>query len=312
MLGLVLGGGLVVLREQLDTRIHQPADLRDHGHPVIGAVPSMTGLIDDEFDGQETVTIDGRPIRTTLAMIVSPMSAPAEAYRRIRTNLQFARPDDKLRTLAVSSADKGAGKTTTSANLGLALASAGERTVLVDADLRRPWLHELFGVDREPGLSTTLYEDAPSLAPFATGIDHLSVVPAGAEVPNPSELLGSSRMKAFLDRLDDEFDYVIVDTPPALLFSDMLGLAPHCDGALLVARAGETDGHAFDHTAERLRDVGADLVGCVLNEFDASSILYTDGSNYGYTYAYRRLQDYYEDADRAPARTTRLSDWWNG
>jgi Mrp family chromosome partitioning ATPase len=93
----------------------------------------------------------------------------------------------------------------------------------------------------------------------------------------------------------------------------MLGLAPHCDGALLVARAGETDGHAFDHTAERLRDVGADLVGCVLNEFDASSILYTDGSNYGYTYAYRRLQDYYADDDaRAPARTTRLSDWWNG
>jgi capsular exopolysaccharide synthesis family protein len=311
MLGLVLGGGLVVLREQLDTRIHQPADLRDHGHSVVGAVPSMTTLIDDEFDGQETVTVDGRTLRTTLAMIVSPMSAPAEAYRRIRTNLQFARPDDTVRTLAVSSADKGAGKSTTSANLGLALASAGERTVIVDADLRRPWLHELFGVEREPGLTTTLYEEDPSLDPFAAGIDHLSVIPAGAEVPNPSELLGSERMKAFLARLEEEFDYVIVDTPPALLFSDMLGLAPHCDGTLLVARAGETDGHAFDHTVERLGDVGADLVGCVLNEFDASSILYTDASNYGYTYAYRRLQDYYEDADRAPART-RISDWWNG
>ncbi|MEF8940962.1 MAG: polysaccharide biosynthesis tyrosine autokinase [Salinivenus sp.] len=312
MLGLVLGGGLVVLREQLDTRVHQPADLRDHGHSVIGAVPSMTALIEDEFDGQETVTIDGRTLRTTLAMIVSPMSAPAEAYRRVRTNLQFARPDKDVQTLAVSSADKGAGKSTTSANLGLALASAGERTVIVDADLRRPWMHELFGVEREPGLTTTLYEDAPSLDAFATGIDHLSVVPAGAEVPNPSELLGSSRMQSFLARLEEEFDYVIVDTPPALLFSDMLGLAPHCDGTLLVARAGETDGHAFDHTAERLHDVGADLVGSVLNEFDASSILYTDGSNYGYTYASRRLQDYYADDDRAPARTTRLSDWWNG
>ncbi|MFB6248516.1 MAG: polysaccharide biosynthesis tyrosine autokinase [Salinibacter sp.] len=311
VLGLVLGGGLVVLREQLDTRIHQPADLRDHGHSVIGAVPSMTPLIDNEFDGQKTVTIDGQALHTTLAMVVSPMSAPAEAYRRVRTNLQFARPDDAVRTLAVSSPGKGAGKTTTSSNLGLALASAGERTVIVDADLRRPWLHNLFGVDQEPGLSTTLYEDAPSLDAFATDIDHLSVIPAGAEVPNPSELLGSTRMKAFLGRLEEQFDYVIVDTPPVLLFSDMLGLAPHCDGTLLVARAEETDGHAFDHTVERLRDVGADPVGCVLNAFDASSVLYTDGSNYGYTYAYRRLQDYYEEDDRTLART-RISDWWNG
>lgn len=315
VLGLVLGGGLVVLREQLDTRIYQPADLRDHGHSVLGAVPSMTTLVDDEFDGQETVTIDGRNLRTTLAMIVSPMSAPAEAYRRVRTNLQFARPDDEVRTLVVSSADKSAGKTTTSANLGLALASAGERTVIVDADLRRPRLHKYFGVGREPGLSTTLYEEDPSLDPFASDIDHLSVIPAGAEVPNPSEFLSSTRMKTFLERLEEQFDYVIVDTPPALLFSDMLGLAPHCDGTLLVARAGRTDGHAFDHTVERLRDIGANLVGCVLNEFDASSVLYTDGSNYGYTYAYRRLQDYYEADDRGdqPQTTrTRFANWWSG
>jgi capsular exopolysaccharide synthesis family protein len=310
LLGLVLGGGLVVLKEQLDTRIHQPAGLRDHGHQVLGVVPSMTRQIEDEFGGEETVTVEGHELRTTVAMIVSPMSAAAEAYRRIRTNLQFARPDDEIHTLAVSSADKGAGKTTTTANLALALASAGEQVVVIDADLRRPWLHELLGLERKPGLSSILYDDAPSYEQFATGIDHLSVIPAGAEVPNPAELLGSGRMRRLIDRLDDQFDYVLIDTPPALLFSDMLGLAPHCDGSILVARAGETDGHAFDHTVNRLKDVDADLLGCVLNDFDASSILYSNGSNYGYAYAYQQLQDYYEEGQsrsRTPAQR-----WWGG
>ncbi len=311
LLGLVLGGGLVILREQLDTRIHQPADLRDHGHQVLGVVPSMTQQIEDEFGGQETVQVDGQSLRTTLAMIVSPMSAAAEAYRRIRTNLQFARPDDELQTIALSSADKGAGKTTTTANLALALASAGEQVVVIDADLRRPWLHELLGLHREPGLSTVLYDDSPSFDQFETSIDHLSVIPAGTEVPNPAELLGSGRMQRLISTLNTQFNYVLIDTPPALLFSDMLGLAPHCDGSILVARAGETDGHAFDHTVDRLHDVDAALIGCVLNQFDASSILYSDGSNYGYAYAYRQLQDYYEDGERETAQQG-LRRWWNG
>ena len=311
MLGLVLGGGLVILREQLDTRIHQPADLRDHGHSVLGVVPSMGQMIETEFGGQKTIEIDGQPLRTTLAMIVSPMSAAAEAYRRIRTNLQFARPDEETRTLAVSSADKGAGKTTTCANLALALASAGEETVVIDADLRRPWLHEVLGRQREPGLSTVLYDEPSSFEAYETDIDHLSVIPAGTEVPNPAELLGSGRMQRLIETLEQRFDYVLIDTPPALLFSDMLGLAPHCDGSILVARAEETDGHAFDHTVDRLRDVEADLIGCVLNQFDADSILYRDGSNYGYAYAYRQLQDYYEDGDRE-ASGNRLQRWWSG
>ena len=270
----------------------------------------MTPMIEEELDGQDTVTVDGRTLQTTLAMIVSPMSAAAEAYRRIRTNLQFARPDDEMQVLVVSSAEKGAGKTTTCANLGLALASAGERAVVVDADLRRPWLHQQFGLEREPGLSSALYSEAPALEAFETGIDNLSIIPAGTEVPNPAETLGSGRMKKLIETLDEQFDYVLVDTPPALLFSDMLGLAPHCDGSILVARAGETDGHAFDHTVDRLHDVDADLLGCVLNEFDADSILYSDGSNYGYGYAYRQLQDYYEGEEVRVASRSGWASWW--
>ena len=185
MLGLVLGGGLVVLREQLDTRIRQPGDLQEHGHRVLGVVPSMTPFIEEEFDGQDAIEVEGRSVNTLLAMVVSPMSAAAEGYRRIRTNLRFAKPDDGIQTLAVTSADKGDGKTTTCANLALALASAGKKTVVMDADLRRPWMHEMLGVDREPGLSKVLYEGEVDPEKFTTDIEHLSVIPAGETVPNP-------------------------------------------------------------------------------------------------------------------------------
>jgi capsular exopolysaccharide synthesis family protein len=313
MLGLVAGGGLVVLREQLDTRIYQPDDLREHGHHVLGVVPSMTPLIDDEFGGQETIEIDGRPVNTLLAMLVSPMSAAAEAYRRIRTNLRFAKPDDDLQTMAVSSADKGDGKTTTCANLALALASAGKRTIVVDADLRRPWMHEMLNVDRDLGLSQVLYEGELDPEAYATEVENLFVIPAGDTVPNPAELLGSNRMKEFVEALEAKFDYVLIDTPPALLFSDVLGLAPRCDGTLLVVAAGETDGRAFDHAAEMLADVEADVAGAVLNQFDASSsVLQSYGYNYGYAYSYRRLYEYYRDGDKGAPEPSGIRAWWGG
>ncbi len=308
-LGAGLGGGLVILGEQLDTRIHQPADLREYGHNVLGVVPSMTPLIEDEFGGDDLVEIDGRPVRTTLAMLVSPMSAAAEAYRRIRTNLRFTRPDTPLTSIVISSAEKGAGKTTTCLNLALSMASAGKDVIVIDADLRRPWVHELLDLSREPGLSQALYESERTDAPFSTAIDNLSVIPAGEPVPNPAELLGSNRMQSLLSRLESEYDYVFVDTPPALLFSDMLGLTPHCDGSILVARSGETDGNAFDHTTERVREVEGDLIGVVLNQVSASSIAYYKGADYGYAYTYAHLEDYYEDD--APVSQTGIRNWWN-
>lgn len=313
LLGSLLGGGLVVVRETLDTRIYQPGDLREHGHRVLGVVPSMTPLIESEFDGEEFIEVDGHSFNTLLAMIVSPMSAAAEAYRRIRTNLRFAKPDNDLQALVVTSADKGDGKTTTCANLALALASGGQRTIIIDADLRRPRMHQMFSMDREPGLSTVLYEDV-SLSSFATEIEDLSLIPAGEMVPNPAELLGSERMAQLLASLRREFDYVLLDTPPALLFSDVLGLAPRCDGTILVAGAGATDGRAYDHAAELLADVDADLVGGVLNQFDAtSSILESYGYNYGYSYSYRRLYEYYEEDDRSPSfSASGIKAWWNG
>ena len=295
LLGLVAGGGLVVLRDKLDTKIHQPSDLRDRGHRLLGAVPSMEGLIETEFDGAETVTIDDRPVATSLVMLTSPMSAAAEGYRRVRTNLQFTRPDTGLQTVMVSSPDQGDGKTTTATNVALAFAGAGQDTILVDADLRRPRLHDFLHVDREPGLSHALYTEDPDWSVFESSIDRLSILPAGVDVPNPAELLGSQRMEALMARLRAQYDYVIVDTPPVLLFSDVLGLGPQCDGTLLVAAADRTDGRAFDHAVEMLSDVDIPVVGAVLNGFDPSQGIRAYSYNYGYAYGYRRMADYYEE-----------------
>jgi capsular exopolysaccharide synthesis family protein len=327
MLGLLLGGGLVVLREKLDTRLRSPGDVEALGEHVLGVVPSMEETIENEFDGQRTLTINGDEVRSTLIMLTSPMSAVAEAYRRLRTNLRYASPDADLRSLVVTSAAKGEGKTTTSTNLAVAQAQAGQKTLLIDADLRKSRLHRFFDVPRTPGLTEALY-DTPDPDDLPVIADNLSLLPGGEEVPNPAELLGAQRMRALLDRMEQAFDLVIVDTAPVLLFSDPMALVAHTDGALLVAAAGETEGPALEHAAARLDDVQATRLGVVLNGFDPED--QRGGYGYGsygygyggygygygaYGYAYDEdLEAYYEDDEpRGPRSVTaRVQSWWNG
>lgn len=310
LLGLVLGGGFVIIRDLLDTRVRQPEDVRDTGEHLMGVVPSMASIIERDFDGERYITIDGRKVPTTLPMLVSPMSAVAESYRRLRTNLRFARPDEEVRTLAVTSASKGEGKTTTVANLALALASAGQRTLLVDADLRRPRLHRLFSGADGPPLVDVLYDGVPDPEVFSTSVDHLYVMPGGEKIPNPAELLGSKRMQTLLSDMEAEFDYVLVDTAPVLLFSDALALSPFCKGVMMVASAGSTDHRALEHAIHQMREVDAPLMGCVLNNYkaeDNSSYAYSY-DNYGYAQSMKRLSDYYTDDDMVSK--SRLQQWF--
>jgi capsular exopolysaccharide synthesis family protein len=290
--GFLLSGGAVLLLEKMDTRVRRPDDLKEYGYSIIGAVPSMDEQINADFDGKKKVEIDGQNVNTSLTMLLSPMSPAAESYRRIRSNLQFARPDKEIQAVSVSSAGKGAGKTTTSMNLALAMASAGKETIIVDADLRRPRLHLLLDLDDPPYLSDLLFEEVNlDKTQLTTTVDNLSVLPANSAVPNPAEILGSERMAAFVHRLRRNYDFVIFDTAPLLLFSDSLSLSKRCDGTILVAGAGETDIRAFEHATAMLDDVNVDLLGCVLNRYDADTIEY--GYGYGYTYSHDRMEEYY-------------------
>ncbi len=215
-------------------------------------------------------------------MLVSdPRSAAAEAYRTLRVNIQFASPDHPLRTILATSAGPDDGKSTTLANLAIALAETGAPTLLVDCDLRRPSLHTLFGLPNESGLTSlmlagTAMPDATGLPLQTTAVPNLRLLPSGPLPPNPAELLASRRMADLLTLLAAQATYVLFDTPPILAVADAAVLAPRVDGVLLVVRAGKTRRDLAVKARKMLEQVKANLVGAVL----------TDATLEGSAYAY--------------------------
>ena len=206
----------------------------------------------------------------------------AEAYRTLRTNLLFSQAV-RLRSLVVTSAGPADGKTTTSSNVAATFAQQGMRVVLVDCDLRRPRIHEVFGMDKEPGLSQLILGfNGVEEVIRPSGVENLSVISSGTPPPNPSELLGSERMLAVLRDLRERFDLVVLDTPPVLLAPEASVLAAGADGVVLVARAGATQRAAAVEASQQLHTVGAHLVGTVLNDPDAKLPGYS--SYYAYRY----------------------------
>jgi capsular exopolysaccharide synthesis family protein len=207
---------------------------------------------------------DQRNGRGDLVAVRSPTSAAAEAYRTLRTNLQFSSLDRQLRSVLVTSAATGDGKTTVVANLGATLAEVGKRILLVDCDLRRPGLHEVFGLPAAPGLSNALAEDVPSPPINATAVPGLSVLTAGDQPPNPPEFVASARMGRLLERLQETFDILLIDSSPVGMVADAAVLAQSVDGVVLVLRAGRTKRELAVRAKQQLDQVGARVLGTVL------------------------------------------------
>lgn len=300
--GLGLGLVLAVSRDKMDNRVHKPEHLTALGVPVLEAVPDLEATIQDEYDGAETIEVDGRPVTTELVTLHSPLAPASETYRHLRTAVQFSRPDVLVQTIVVSSAGAGEGKSTTASNLAVTFAQAGRRTVLLDADIRRPRIHEVFGIDPTPGLAQmlgTAHTSPDTLrawldGAFKSSIDDLYVVPTGAVaaetgaagddwtvVNNPSEMLGSVGFRAFLQALHEVVDVVVIDTPPVLAATDAVLLATQADATLLVAGAGKTKAGDVEQALSHLSDVGARVVGAVLNRFSLKNAL-----GYAYTYGH--------------------------
>jgi capsular exopolysaccharide synthesis family protein len=202
-----------------------------------------------------------------------------------------------LRSIVVTSASPGEGKSTTSSNLAVAFAQQGLRVLLVDCDLRRPRIHEIFEVPREPGFTHYLLGQA-SLDRLArpTEVENLHVLPAGTLPPNPAELLGSARAREVVRLLNDQYDLVIFDTPPVLPASDAAIMGRLVDGVVLVLRAGMTTRHAAQQVVRQLRSVGALVLGSVLNDPDASIPAYEGSYGYGYGYGYNAYYGHTESA----------------
>jgi capsular exopolysaccharide synthesis family protein len=209
-----------------------------------------------------------------LVTVDEPRSPISEAYRTLRTNLDFAGLDRALKTLVVTSAGMGEGKSTTLANLAIVSAQAGRRVILVDADLRRPMLHQVFGLDNSAGLTTMMMSsdtlDSPPLR--ETGIEGLSVLTSGPLPPNPAEVMGSRRMEEIIAALAGRADQVLFDTPPVIAVTDAAVLATKVDGVVLVISAGHTRRDSARTAVQRLQQINARIVGAVLTnvQVDAS------------------------------------------
>jgi non-specific protein-tyrosine kinase len=210
---------------------------------------------------------------TGLITITDPRSPVAEAYRRLRTNLEFASLDSSLRTLLVTSAGPDEGKSTTLSNLAVSIAQAGRRVILVDGDLRHPRLHELFGLDNRQGLTTVVSQASGDIPLQESGVNGLRVLTAGPLPDIPADLIASPAVETLIATLREQADIVLFDAPPVVTVTDAAVLASKVDGVLLVINAGRTRREYAQRAKALLAQVHARVVGAVLTNAPHESAL---------------------------------------
>ncbi len=230
-----------------------------------------------------------KPQTPALILDTDPNTITAEAYRALRTNIQFAGLDHDYQKLLITSASPGEGKSTTVANLGVAMAQAGQRVCLVDSDLRHPTLHHHFGVTNGIGLTVALAgARSANQVVLSTQIPNLHLVPSGPLPPNPSEILGSQRMRQFVETLAGQFDRIIFDSPPVLAMADSAVLATLSDGVLLVVKVGTVPHDLLRRATEQIEAVKAKVLGVLLSQADLRR------DSYYYRYYYQNYYSYYD------------------
>ena len=289
--GLVFAAGGALLVEYLDDSIKSVDDAaRATG------LPTLAGI----------ARIEGEDYPSKLVAAREPLSPVVEAYRVLRTNIQFSSVDAPLHTLMVTSSGPTEGKSVTVANLAVVMAQSGRKVVVVDSDLRRPVIHKVFGASNNHGLSDVLVEGVEGVAHHLqqTGVENLWILPSGTVPPNPAELLGSKRMLAVIADLAKVADVVLFDSPPSLVVADSAILATRVEGVLLVCDAGRTRRGEAERAAKELRRVGANLLGVVLNRMSVRS------GDYYYHYRYYRDQGERADRRRRQGRSDRRPRRW--
>jgi succinoglycan biosynthesis transport protein ExoP len=286
MMGMVLGVVLAFARESFDTSIGTIEGVEEFlGAPVLGVIPQFDeaavreSVLEQSPPGSSKEAID---MMVKLACLFDSKSVLAESYRALRTNIEFSSANKDIKTVLFTSAGLGEGKTTTIANVAIALAQDGKRVVLIDADLRRPVVHARFGLQREPGLAEVLIgnvalEDAirtitdlmigtlgVDRVMNSPGLDNLHLLPSGAIPPNPAELLNSSRLTQVISDLRKQYDVVLFDTPPILPISDAVMMSSKVDGVVLVYQVGRIGRNALKRTKFLIDHAQGHILGTVL------------------------------------------------
>ncbi len=279
LFGIVLAVGTTFLVDRLDTRVRDPEDLERHGWTVLGAIQR----INPHSPEAKPITLE------------KPKATVSEDFRTLRTNLQFLGVDKPLRYIVVTSSSPNEGKTTVAANLAVVLAQAGKKTILMACDFRHPYLHRLFGQKRKPGITDVLLLGCPleqAIYQVETGKREEGALPldilfAGTTPPSPIDFITSETFLSFVRQLSGAYEYVVIDTPPVLVANDAAVLAAELDGAILVARMGQSDSNAIAETYKIFHMAQARLLGIVANGVQARR-------RYGYyRYKYRYYYRYY-------------------
>ncbi len=274
MLGLMAGGGLALIRGWMDQKLHSADEISKVLEiPVLGVIPSMSK--------REDVSERGCKVQD------DSHSTIAEAYRTIRTAIFFGAPKGQTKTILVTSPAPGDGKTTLVSNLGIAMAQAGQKTLIIDADFRKPMQHRIFQMNHhDRGLSSVLAGMiTTSEAIKRTKIEGLDLLTCGPEVPNPSELLNSEDFSKLIEYLSEVYDRIIIDSPPVMPVTDSQIIATICDITLLVLRAEKSTRKVSRQARDGLMSVGAHVLGAIVNDVPKSS-RYGYHSGYGSYYGY--------------------------
>jgi capsular exopolysaccharide synthesis family protein len=283
LIGVFLGIVVTFVVDYFDDSVSSQRDIEQSvGLPFLGVFP----IIAEDPDGDSE-----NPSSRDLYILNEPRSSVAECCRSLRTNIMFMSPDDPARSLVVTSSAPREGKSTTLINLAITMAQSNLKTVVVDTDLRRPRLHKTFSVDNRVGVSSFILGemDVPGVIQ-PSSVDGLDVVTCGPIPPNPTELLHTERFRTFLKELEARYDRVLLDSPPVIAVTDAQILASMADGTIMVVRANETSRHSANQAKRALNNVGARILGVVLNGFDLSQ-----SERHGY-YQYQYYDQSEEDA----------------
>jgi capsular exopolysaccharide synthesis family protein len=278
LLGLLLGGGIALIRDQLDQTIRSAEEIPGLLKlPILGTVPAMSR--------RQKIQERGRSI------LLRPESPEAEAFRTVRTAVFFGAPREQARTILVTSPAPGDGKSTLVSNLAIAMARAGQKILILDADFRRPMQHTIFGVDHSQRCLRNVLAGKMTLraAIQATDAQGPDLLTFGQGVSNPAEVLSSRQFALVLERLVGVYDRVLIDAPPVTVVTDAQIVGALSDVTVVVLKAGKSTRRASCHTVAALQGVGARVLGVVINE------IRKNGDRYGYSY-----RQYYRHADAAP------------
>jgi capsular exopolysaccharide synthesis family protein len=293
LLGLLSGAAGTFLLDALDTSVKSKEDIAQYtDKPVLAMLPKLD---DDVLRGVQTI---GESPADTIAH-TAPKSSFAEGIKTLRTNLTFMAPDDPPELILMTSPGPRQGKTLTSVNTAIAMAQSGDKTLLLDTDIRKPRVHKALNLSNDRGITNYIKDDATVRELLqSTPIDNLSAITSGDIPPNPSEMLHSRQFEQFVEDIRQQFDRIIFDSPPLNVVSDALILSRSVDGVIVIAEFARTEKAALQRSLEQLREIGAPLLGTVLNQVPTSG---------GY-YSYYRYSYYGEsDHNRANPKSTELA-----